>query len=666
MNVLAKGIILTFVLSLVDADEVRRIHLPIHWCAGCGGNQLSVRMQTGSRSCYTTAKESFSSGDHLTWSRHQLGDCQGFTINSRTRIGLHTGHTNQYAVQGTMTIHTDSNQYHANIPNAWRGRDDNSKTYGITINESVLRIQSLRMKNGGHRGNIECRGYDISVKLVNGEEECTMERKPEIWEHGVETWTGDQLGECRNFRFDENTIAYILVNSYDELFCPKTIEVKMNDPQQHKFRARIAQSVSRVGRLLGGFNRDTNTRQINGFRQIWPLENRGPQERIPDVTCPSENDPNACPSEFMTAYETSSHQSMNCAFTCSAIKRIPSSADFNAYNGTGLQCFAVDYLSPQFNWCCKTKRVHATIPKCSDVGVRDSEWGTTTNIDINQYSSTNEVHDTHSSSDVVISTEATCPENGCPVEYVEEIVDRNGVENYWTCDVTDGCDYVRSEDTSDPNSGISCQRTRRQRRPSKFCCNMNREYDGTLPRCSDLRAEMRMQRMAIASENLPQPTPDHRSHRSHTHGMNFTVEGRDYHVVMERKTNAEAKDHCRHEVFRGRSGKLFEPKDRSSYLEVIRHVERIVGNFGRRMWMGIERSPVSPSHFRYMTDAESLVDGIADWGQDQPDNFGDNEDCVEYWTSKAWKEDAQLSKQWNDINCSHRRTAICEAVLHDP
>ena len=73
------------------------------------------------------------------------------------------------------------------------------------------------MKNGGHSGNDECRGYDISVKLVNGEEECTMERKPEIWEHGVETWTGDQLGDCRNFLFDENTIAYILVNSDDEV-----------------------------------------------------------------------------------------------------------------------------------------------------------------------------------------------------------------------------------------------------------------------------------------------------------------------------------------------------------------------------------------------------------------------------------------------------------------
>ena len=162
MNVLAKGFILTFVLSLVDAgkfvkhqkcnmyfvrrnvtfhleifsDEVRRINLPIYWCAGCGGHQLSVRMQTGSSSCSTIVKESFSSGDDLTWSRRQLGNCQGFTINSRTRIGLHTSHTNEYAVQGTMTIHTDSNQYRANIPNAWRGRHDNSKTYGITINQS--------------------------------------------------------------------------------------------------------------------------------------------------------------------------------------------------------------------------------------------------------------------------------------------------------------------------------------------------------------------------------------------------------------------------------------------------------------------------------------------------------------------------------------------------
>ena len=73
------------------------------------------------------------------------------------------------------------------------------------------------MKNGGNSGNIECRGYDISVKLVNGEEECTMERKPVIWENGAGDWTGEQLGECKNFRFGENTIAYILVNSDDEV-----------------------------------------------------------------------------------------------------------------------------------------------------------------------------------------------------------------------------------------------------------------------------------------------------------------------------------------------------------------------------------------------------------------------------------------------------------------
>ena len=80
---------------------------------------------------------------------------------------------------------------------------------------AVLRIESLWMKNGGQ--SAECRGSGISVKLVNGEEECTMERKPEIWENGAATWEGDQLSECRSFRFDKNTIAYILVNSYDEV-----------------------------------------------------------------------------------------------------------------------------------------------------------------------------------------------------------------------------------------------------------------------------------------------------------------------------------------------------------------------------------------------------------------------------------------------------------------
>ena len=46
-------------------------------------------------------------------------------------IGLHTRKANEYAVQGTMLIHTDSTDYYAIIPNGWRGMSDNSKTYGI-------------------------------------------------------------------------------------------------------------------------------------------------------------------------------------------------------------------------------------------------------------------------------------------------------------------------------------------------------------------------------------------------------------------------------------------------------------------------------------------------------------------------------------------------------
>ena len=113
------------------SGEVRRIHLPINSCNGCGGYELSVSLHTGNSSCSTTIKESFSSGDNLIWSRRQLGDCQGFTVHSRTKIALHTSQTNKYAVQGTMTIYTDSTSYNAFIPNGWRSMSDNLKTYGI-------------------------------------------------------------------------------------------------------------------------------------------------------------------------------------------------------------------------------------------------------------------------------------------------------------------------------------------------------------------------------------------------------------------------------------------------------------------------------------------------------------------------------------------------------
>ena len=119
-------------MMVLFSDEVRQIYLPIYSCTGCGGGKLSVRLETAKDSCSTTVIDSFSSGEELSWSGSQLGNCQQFSVDGSTRIQLHTDQsTDQYAVQGTLTIHTNLHPYHVNIPTSWRGVGDNAKTYAV-------------------------------------------------------------------------------------------------------------------------------------------------------------------------------------------------------------------------------------------------------------------------------------------------------------------------------------------------------------------------------------------------------------------------------------------------------------------------------------------------------------------------------------------------------
>jgi len=442
----------------------------------------------------------------------------------------------------------------------------------------------------------------------------------------------------------------------------------------------IAHSVSRVGEYMGVFSRDTNTRMLHGFIQIYPNPNPGsPQEPLPDVTCPSENDPDACPTELMTAYGVSGNKRMNCGFACSSIKRIPSSSDFYDYNESGIQCAEVDYLSPQFNWCCKTKRVHDTIPKCSDVGVRDTEFGTTSNTNGNMYSTTSDW--SSSSEDDNSYIEPTCPDTGCPIENVEEIVDRYSAETSTACDVTDGCDYVMSGDSSVRNSGVSCRQTRRPRHSSLFCCSRNGAYDGQLPSCSDLRAEMRSRRPTATTNTtqdytttttIPQNSQEATTNTTQDYtttttipqnsqeDTTFEVNGRHYHVVLDRKTNEEAKDHCANEVFQGRSGRLYEPKSRYTHDQVVENVNRIAAEHGRnfRLWVGIERNQES-NQFQYMTSRDAVVSEVvtlpASSDDYTHDYSSDDGNCVEYWTADV--------KDWDVVSCAQERKAICEVVF---
>ena len=78
--------------------------------------------------------DEFWRGDELTWSGFELGDCEGFPVDSSTMVQLHTRSNNRYAVQGTMTIFTSSSpQYQAHMSTGWRNQEDNGLSYGVSV-----------------------------------------------------------------------------------------------------------------------------------------------------------------------------------------------------------------------------------------------------------------------------------------------------------------------------------------------------------------------------------------------------------------------------------------------------------------------------------------------------------------------------------------------------
>lgn len=612
-------LIVGFLLSagyLVDAGNVSRIELPIHGHAGCGGHDLRVTLENGhGNSCSTARKGEFPAGETLSWSGQDLGECRGFTIDDSTGIKLHTDSSNRFCVVGSMTISTTSGEpYFSRIANYWRNNVHNHETFKV-FQRGVKRL----LLQNFHDDQGTCRSSQISVKLVDGSHECTVQTKPQIMAGALARWEGDQLGECTNFITDDITSAYILVNSDDQDFCPILLQVIMNDGVTYQ---AFIQTSLQYGYV---YNRGTNNDAITGFEKSWPLNHGNHRTPIQRQTCPSPNDPNVCPIQDMTAYEVRPTQTMNCAFECGHIKDTLYSTTFDVYNGTGQRCMSVDYSAVQFKWCCRTKRISSNIPKCSDVNVRDSEFRVT-------QQETNEVFSEEE--------DPECPDYGCPIENVEAIIDTAANPVQQSCDA--GCDYVKSGNSDDPTSGITCQDTRRARKPKKFCCNSPNQPT-TLVSCDALRSEMSRRTPRVLPTAVCPPGEDF-----------FTVAGKCYKVEKDPKTNNDARENCR-QIFGG-NGKLFEPKDDNNYDQVIAQVDA-KAPARSRLWIGIETKPDA----KYFSGGRLYRELEKHWATGEPNNWQGSEECVEYRTSDYGDYTAG---KWNDGNCSWRRRSICEKNMH--
>ena len=113
---------------------------------------------------------------------------------------------------------------------------------------------------------------------------------------------------------------------------------------------------------------------------------------------------------------------------------------------------------------------------------------------------------------------------------------------------------------------------------------------------------------------------------------------------------ADAMVNCQNQFGSGNTGKLFEPRDKSTNDQVIEFAKEMILPSTSKMHIGIN-DIATEGTWQYATGGDLVY---TNWGNGQPSNGGGNgEDCGETWNSGT---------TWNDGLCSHKQASICEMI----
>ena len=108
---------------------------------------------------------------------------------------------------------------------------------------------------------------------------------------------------------------------------------------------------------------------------------------------------------------------------------------------------------------------------------------------------------------------------------------------------------------------------------------------------------------------------------------------------------------CQNQFGSGNTGKLFEPKDSSTNDQVIQFAYTMnlpSAQYGVRLHIGIN-DIATEGTWQYATGGDLVY---TNWGNGQPDNYQNGQDCGTTWHDLTW----------DDHQCDQEKPSICEMI----
>uniref|UniRef100_A0ACB8FLG5 Uncharacterized protein n=1 Tax=Sphaerodactylus townsendi TaxID=933632 RepID=A0ACB8FLG5_9SAUR len=125
-------------------------------------------------------------------------------------------------------------------------------------------------------------------------------------------------------------------------------------------------------------------------------------------------------------------------------------------------------------------------------------------------------------------------------------------------------------------------------------------------------------------------------------------QGHCYGFFQDKMTWAEAEIDCQSQ---GTNGHLASISSKAEGAVLARYIKASQQD-DQNIWIGLH----DPQRNRRWRWSDRSIVNYRSWATGFPDNYQNNEYCVEIWRQSGYLE-------WNDVNCKYERRYICEFVL---